>query len=247
MLTTLLADRSRISGPNHPDTLSVRDELQWNLVVSVVARGRLFGDDSVAIAALEALVADQTRISGADHPDTLAARRDHAVWLRENANESRTTTAHHGTVPDGPNLMIQPISGQLDSYAAAESEAERILHASAPLHDTQNERYSIILLSGALRYLGVARATLTLEPVDVWSCCEQIANDISDPDVVAEDGTVEPTSYLHKVLDTLYDLQEQFHDLTAVRLQALFTCSNLVACCRAIRDALVPDVAVGDD
>lgn len=70
----LLADRLRVLGADHPDTLMTRGNLAaWR------ARS---GDAAGAIAEYEVLLADQVRVLGADHPDTLGARHDLGL-LRE--------------------------------------------------------------------------------------------------------------------------------------------------------------------
>jgi DNA-directed RNA polymerase specialized sigma24 family protein len=62
----VVADRERIVGAEHPDTLRARG----NLALSYQTAGRT-GD---AISLLEQVVADRERTLGADHPDTLRAR-----------------------------------------------------------------------------------------------------------------------------------------------------------------------------
>ncbi|WP_234374945.1 tetratricopeptide repeat protein, partial [Streptomyces sp. NRRL WC-3605] len=62
----LLADRQRVLGPEHPDTLSTRFYLaRW--------RGEA-GDAAGAVTALEELLADRQRVLGPEHPDTLSTR-----------------------------------------------------------------------------------------------------------------------------------------------------------------------------
>ena len=58
----LLADRLRVLGPDHPETLLARGNL-------ACCRGE--AGDRRAAAALEELLADQLRVLGPDHPDTL--------------------------------------------------------------------------------------------------------------------------------------------------------------------------------
>jgi hypothetical protein len=62
----LLADRQRVQGPDHPDTLSTRARLaslRWEA-----------GDREEAVAAVEELLADRQRVQGPDHSDTLSTR-----------------------------------------------------------------------------------------------------------------------------------------------------------------------------
>jgi len=62
----LLADRERVLGPDHPDTLTSRS----NLAVAYRAAGRA----AEAIPLHERTLADRERVLGPDHPDTLASR-----------------------------------------------------------------------------------------------------------------------------------------------------------------------------
>jgi tetratricopeptide (TPR) repeat protein len=61
-----LADRERVLGAGHPDTLSSRN----NLAYAYAAAGRL----DEAIPEFERTLADRERVLGADHPQTLSSR-----------------------------------------------------------------------------------------------------------------------------------------------------------------------------
>ena len=76
---TLLADRLRVLGPDHPDTLSTRN----NLAFWLGEAGRV--DD--AIAGFETLLTDQLRVLGPDNPNTLNTRNNLAFWLERKRNE----------------------------------------------------------------------------------------------------------------------------------------------------------------
>ena len=65
------ADRERMLGPEHPDTLTARA----NLARSYLSAGRT----GEAIAIFEELVADHERLLGPEHPDTLNARANLAL------------------------------------------------------------------------------------------------------------------------------------------------------------------------
>jgi hypothetical protein len=66
-LRELLADRQRVLGPDHPDTLVTRHNLaRW--------MGEA-GDAAGAAEALRELLADRQRVLGPDHPDTLTSPR----------------------------------------------------------------------------------------------------------------------------------------------------------------------------
>ena len=71
--TGLVADLTRILGPEHPETLITRN----NLAGSLARAGRI--DD--AITQLDPLLDDYTRILGPDHPHTLTIRNNLAGWL----------------------------------------------------------------------------------------------------------------------------------------------------------------------
>ncbi|MDQ1539047.1 MAG: hypothetical protein QOE58_3440, partial [Actinomycetota bacterium] len=72
--THLLDDRTRVLGPDHPETLTTRHKLAY-------WRGQA-GDATGAEAAMTQLLDDQTRVLGPDHPDTLATRHTLASWRR---------------------------------------------------------------------------------------------------------------------------------------------------------------------
>ena len=71
----LLADRERVLGPDHPDTLSARASLAY-------WRGEA-GDTDGAVSHYRQLLADRERVLGPDHPDTLSARTSLAYWRGE--------------------------------------------------------------------------------------------------------------------------------------------------------------------
>ncbi|WP_371503445.1 tetratricopeptide repeat protein [Kitasatospora sp. NBC_00374] len=73
--THLTATASQVLGPEHPDTLSTRNNV-------AIWRGEA-GDVVGAVAALEELLADSVRILGPDHPDTLTTRNNLARWRGE--------------------------------------------------------------------------------------------------------------------------------------------------------------------
>ncbi|MFD9370021.1 hypothetical protein ACFWA6_20315 [Streptomyces sp. NPDC060020] len=75
LYAVLVADSTRILGPDHPGTLAARyNHAQWT--------GEA-GDAATARDLSTVLVADSTRILGPDHPGTLAARYNHAEWTGE--------------------------------------------------------------------------------------------------------------------------------------------------------------------
>jgi len=73
--TQLRNAATRHLGPDHPDTLTARN----NLAYWQGAAGNLVG----AATAFEELLADYLRVLGPDHPDTLTARHNLANWRRK--------------------------------------------------------------------------------------------------------------------------------------------------------------------
>ena len=68
----LLEEQATSRGPDHPDSLTTRNNLaDW--------RGQA-GAAAAAAAAYEELLADQLRVLGPDHPDTLTTRSNLASW-----------------------------------------------------------------------------------------------------------------------------------------------------------------------
>jgi hypothetical protein len=68
----LLADQTRVLGPNHPATLTTRLSLaRW--------QGEA-GDAEGAARQCQRLLNDQVRVLGPDHPETMLTRRDLARW-----------------------------------------------------------------------------------------------------------------------------------------------------------------------
>ncbi|NEC49805.1 tetratricopeptide repeat protein, partial [Actinospica acidiphila] len=64
----VLADRERVLGADHPDTLRTR----MDLAASYRGAGRM----QEAVDLCEQVLADYERVLGTDHPDTLAARHN---------------------------------------------------------------------------------------------------------------------------------------------------------------------------
>ncbi|MEV4049287.1 tetratricopeptide repeat protein, partial [Streptomyces sp. NPDC049744] len=69
----LAADRARVLGPDHPDTLLTRQEHAWELDQA--------GKHTEAARQYAELAADRARVLGPDHPDTLLTRPNHAREL----------------------------------------------------------------------------------------------------------------------------------------------------------------------
>ena len=70
-----LAARERVLGPDHPDTLTSRN----NLAVAYQDAGRL--DEAISLH--EQTLAARERVLGPDHPDTLASRNNLALAYQD--------------------------------------------------------------------------------------------------------------------------------------------------------------------
>jgi hypothetical protein len=71
----LLPVRERVSGPEHPDTLTDRGNLAYYTGEA--------GDAAGARDLYAALLPVRERVSGPEHPDTLTARGSLAYWTWE--------------------------------------------------------------------------------------------------------------------------------------------------------------------
>jgi NB-ARC domain/Tetratricopeptide repeat len=80
----LAATSSRLLGPDHPDTLTARNNLAY-------WRGEA-GDTAGATTDLVRLLADRMRVLGPDHPDTLTTRHNLAYWRVEAGDTTGATT-----------------------------------------------------------------------------------------------------------------------------------------------------------
>ncbi|MFF3129226.1 tetratricopeptide repeat protein [Streptomyces sp. NPDC057908] len=95
------------SGPDHPDTLTARNNLaHW--------RGEA-GDAAGAAVAFEELLADRLRVLGPDHPHTLATRDRLAHWRGEAGDAVGAAVAFEGLLAD---LLRVQGPDHLDTLAA---------------------------------------------------------------------------------------------------------------------------------
>jgi len=97
ILTTVLDDRTRTLGPDHPDTLTTRfciaDEL-----------GEL-GRHDEALATLVAVADDRTRVLGPDHPSTLVTRHNIAYELGELGHHDEALAAFVAVAVDSTRTL----------------------------------------------------------------------------------------------------------------------------------------------
>ena len=87
----LLADRERVLGPDHPDTLASRN----NLAAAYQAAGRA----AEAIPLHERTLADRERVLGPDHPDTLTSRNNLAAAYQAAGRPPRRSRCTSGPWP----------------------------------------------------------------------------------------------------------------------------------------------------
>ena len=151
----LVADQERVLGPDHPDTLTARN----NLAVAYQDAGRL--DEAASLH--EQALAARGRIQGADHPDTLQSRDnlalayravgrlDEAISLHEQALAARERVLgpdHRNTLNSRNNLALAyRAAGRLDEAIALHEQTlaaqERVLGPDHP--NTLNSRNNLAL------------------------------------------------------------------------------------------------------
>ena len=101
----LLADRQRVFGPNHPDTLTARN----NLATAYRAAGRI--DEAITLH--EQTLTAYERVLGPDHLDTLASRNNLANAYRVAGRTGEAITLHEQALaarervlgPDHPDTL----------------------------------------------------------------------------------------------------------------------------------------------
>ncbi|MFD8382922.1 FxSxx-COOH system tetratricopeptide repeat protein [Streptomyces sp. NPDC059679] len=122
-------------GPDHPDTLDIRDSLaDW--------RGKA-GDAAGAVSAYEQLLADYLRILGPDHPGTLDIRGRTADWRGKAGDAAGAVSAYEQLLADslrvlGPDHLRTLVSqasiagwrGRAGDAVGAASAFEEVLTSS---------------------------------------------------------------------------------------------------------------------
>jgi tetratricopeptide (TPR) repeat protein len=135
----LLADLERILGPDHPDTLTSRN----NLAAAYRAAGRA----AEAIALHERTLADRERILGPDHPDTLQSRNNLAAAYRAAGRAAEAIALHERTLTDLERILGPDHPHTLTSrnnLALAYQEAGRAAEAIPLLERTLADRERIL-------------------------------------------------------------------------------------------------------
>ena len=166
----VLAEYERVLGADHPDTLTVRN----NLAGAYKSAGRL----AEAVELFERVLADRVRVLGPDHPDTLAARNNlagayysvgrfgEAIELFERVLADRVRVLgpdHPGTLTTRNSLagayeVVGRFGEAIELFERVLADQERVLGPDHP--DTLNARDNL-----ALAYDAVGRLA---EAINVW-------------------------------------------------------------------------------
>ena len=125
----VLADRTRVLGPDHPDTLSSRN----NLAYAYISVGRL----ADAIALYEQTDADSVRVLGPDHPDTFVSRNNLAFVYELVGRFDEAFTLRRQTLDDCVRIFGEEHAETLASrsYLARAFRAAGRLDEAIPLYE----------------------------------------------------------------------------------------------------------------
>ncbi|WP_156427808.1 tetratricopeptide repeat protein, partial [Thiohalocapsa sp. ML1] len=135
----LLADQTRVLGPDHPDTLTTRNNIAY-------CRAQA-GEIQPAIAAFEDLLADRTRVLGPDHPDTLSTRSNIAYWRAEAGEIEPALAAFEDLLADETRVLGPDHPDTLatrSDIAVCRAEAGEIQPAIAALEDLLADRTRVL-------------------------------------------------------------------------------------------------------
>ncbi|MEW1776434.1 serine/threonine-protein kinase [Streptomyces sp. NPDC086777] len=154
------AERTRLLGPDHPDTLASRYEIAFTLSRT--------GRPADALREYTEVAAARERALGADHPDTLATRQETAYVLGQlgrhfDAHQVYTAVLaarQRLTGPDHPDTLrcrhnlafnLSRLGRLEDSYRMAHDVAAARARVLGPLHpDTLVTRYEVAYALGQL-------------------------------------------------------------------------------------------------
>ena len=125
----VLADRIRVLGPDHSDTLSSRN----NLAYAYISVGRL----ADAIALYEQTDADSVRVLGPDHPDTFVSRNNLAFIYELVGRFDEAITLRRQTLDDCVRIFGEEHAETLASrsYLARAFRAAGRLDEAIPLYE----------------------------------------------------------------------------------------------------------------
>jgi tetratricopeptide (TPR) repeat protein len=156
----LLADQERVLGPDHPGTLTARNDL----AEAYQDAGRA----AEAIPLYERTLADRERVLGPDHPGTLQSRNNLATAYQDAGRAAEAIELHERTLADYERILgpdhpdtLNSRNNLADAYQDAGRAAEAIeLHEQAladyerilgPDHpDTLNSRVNLAAARAAL-------------------------------------------------------------------------------------------------
>jgi len=93
----VLADRERVLGPEHPDTLAARN----NLALAYQTAGRT--DEAIALH--ERALADRERVLGPEHPGTLNSRSNLAVAYQAAGRADEAIALHEQVLADRERVL----------------------------------------------------------------------------------------------------------------------------------------------
>jgi hypothetical protein len=138
---TLTAVRERVTGPEHPDTLTARAYLAYWTGEA--------GDAAGARDQFAALTAIRERVTGPEHPYTLAARCDLAYWTGETGDAAGARDQFAALLPIieriyGRDHPVTRASGELAFWAGKAGKA-----SDRPASDYA--RYSLVRLRSGQR------------------------------------------------------------------------------------------------
>ncbi|MEV4364555.1 tetratricopeptide repeat protein [Nonomuraea sp. NPDC049625] len=130
LLQTTLADRERVLGADHPDTLTSRNNL--------ASAYESAGDLGRAIPLFEATLAEQERVVGADHRYTLRSRNNLAHAYQAAGDLGRAIPLHEATLADFKRVLGADHRDTLASQAslAYAYESAGDLGRAIPLYET---------------------------------------------------------------------------------------------------------------
>ena len=135
----LLADRERVLGADHPDTLVTRNNLAYAY--------REAGRTAEAITLNEQNLADQERVLGADHPDTLTSRNNLAIAYQEAGRAAEAIPLFEQTLADRERVLgadHPDTLGSRNNLAIAYREAGRTAEAIPLFEQTLADRERVL-------------------------------------------------------------------------------------------------------
>jgi tetratricopeptide (TPR) repeat protein len=137
--TGLVADRERVLGETHPDTLQSRNDL----AAAYQAAGRL----AEAIPLCERTLADRERVLGETHPDTLTSRNDLASAYQDAGRLAEAIPLYERTLADYERVLGETHPDTLTSrnnLAAAYQDAGRLAEAITLQERTLADREQVL-------------------------------------------------------------------------------------------------------